>query len=35
MLELYERAKLAPFYALVRDAARSWDGLDPVRVLGR
>jgi hypothetical protein len=35
MLELYEGAKLAPFYALVRDAARGWDGSDPVRVMGR
>jgi hypothetical protein len=34
MTELYERAKLAPFYALVREAARSWDGRDPVRRLG-
>jgi hypothetical protein len=35
MLELYERARLAPFYALVREAARGWDGRDPVRALGR
>ena len=35
MLELYERAKLAPFYALVREAARAWDGSDPLRVLAR
>jgi catechol 2,3-dioxygenase-like lactoylglutathione lyase family enzyme len=34
MTELYERAKLAPFYALVREAARAWDGRDPVRRLG-
>jgi len=33
MLELYERAKLAPFYAMVRDAARGWDGREPVRRL--
>jgi catechol 2,3-dioxygenase-like lactoylglutathione lyase family enzyme len=34
MLELYERAKLAPFYAMVREAARGWDGREPVRRLG-
>ena len=34
MLELYERARLAPFYALVREAARGWDGREPVRKLG-
>ena len=34
MLELYEGAKLAAFYALVREAARAWDGRDPVRRLG-
>jgi hypothetical protein len=33
MIELYERARLAPFYAMVRDAARGWDGRDPVRRL--
>lgn len=33
MLELYERARLAPFYAMVRDAARGWDGREPVRKL--
>lgn len=33
MLELYERAKVAPFYAMVRDAARGWDGRDPLRRL--
>jgi catechol 2,3-dioxygenase-like lactoylglutathione lyase family enzyme len=34
MTELYEREKLAPFYALVRDASRGWDGRQPVRKLG-
>ena len=34
MLELYERARLAPFYAMVREAARGWDGSEPVRRLG-
>jgi catechol 2,3-dioxygenase-like lactoylglutathione lyase family enzyme len=33
MIELYERAKLAPFYAMVHDAARGWDGHDPLRRL--
>jgi hypothetical protein len=35
MTELYERAKLAPFYAMVREAARGWDGREPVRGVGR
>lgn len=35
MLELYEREKLAPFYAMVREAARGWDGREPVRAVGR
>jgi catechol 2,3-dioxygenase-like lactoylglutathione lyase family enzyme len=34
MLELYERAKVAPFYAVVREAARGWDGSEPLRRLG-
>jgi hypothetical protein len=34
MLELYERAKLAPFYAMVREAARGWDGREPLRRVG-
>jgi hypothetical protein len=34
MLELYERASLAPFYAMVREAARGWDGSKPLRRLG-
>ncbi len=34
MTELYEREKLAPFYAMVREAARNWDGRDPLRRLG-
>ncbi len=33
MLELYEREKLAPFYAMVRAASRDWNGSDPVRRL--
>jgi hypothetical protein len=33
MLEFYERAALAPFYAFVRHAARDWDGRDPLRRL--
>jgi len=35
MTELYEREKLAPFYAMVREATRGWDGREPVRVVGR
>lgn len=31
MTELYEREKLAPFYAMVREAARDWRGHDPLR----
>lgn len=35
MLELYEpAATLTGFYAMVADAARGWDGSDPVRVIG-
>jgi len=34
MLELYERARLASFYELVREAARGWDGNEPLRRLG-
>jgi hypothetical protein len=34
MLELYEREKLAPFYAMVREASRGWDGREPVRRVG-
>lgn len=34
MLELYERAALAPFYAMVREAAHGWDGAEPVRRVG-
>jgi catechol 2,3-dioxygenase-like lactoylglutathione lyase family enzyme len=34
MLEIYERSEsLAGFYQFVRQAARGWDGLDPVRDL--
>jgi hypothetical protein len=34
-IELYQRsARLLAFYEMVADAARDWDGLDPVRRLG-
>lgn len=34
MLELYEPTEqLTGFYAMVRDAARDWDGSDPIRKL--
>ncbi len=35
MIELYEgNENLRGFYAMVRDAARDWDGSDPIRDLG-
>ncbi len=35
MIELYEPSEaLTGFYAMVRDAARGWDGGDPIRELG-
>jgi len=34
MIELYAREEgLENFYAMVRDAAKGWDGADPVRPL--
>ncbi|WP_280217339.1 VOC family protein [Nocardia neocaledoniensis] len=32
MTELYEERVVAGFYAMIRDAAKDWDGTDPVRV---
>jgi hypothetical protein len=34
MIELYQRSdRLVGFYAMVRDAAQGWDGVDPLRVI--
>ncbi|WP_197277307.1 VOC family protein [Sphingomonas profundi] len=34
LIELIEGAGLKPVFAMMRDAARDWDGSDPVRELG-
>ena len=31
MVEVYERSKVAGFYSFVHDAAKHWDGSEPVR----